>query len=41
MRFTDVSQILAASIVRAMMVEAAGTSQTSVNFYYTKRCNMP
>jgi hypothetical protein len=30
-------EVLAASIVRAMMMEAANTSETSVNFYQTTR----
>jgi hypothetical protein len=35
---TDVSEVLAASIIRAMMVES--TSETSENFYQTTwRCN--
>jgi hypothetical protein len=33
-KFTDVSEVLAASIIRAMMA-AASTSETSVNFYQT------
>jgi hypothetical protein len=33
MRPTDVSEVLAASILGALMVEAAGISETSVNFY--------
>jgi hypothetical protein len=38
-KFTDVSEVIAASIMRAMiafialMMEAASTSETSVNFY--------
>jgi hypothetical protein len=32
----DVSEVLAASIIRAMM-EAASTSETSINFYQTTR----
>jgi hypothetical protein len=35
-KFTDVSEVLAESIIRAMM-EAASTSKTSVNFYQTTR----
>jgi hypothetical protein len=38
--FTDVSETFAASIIRAMM-EAASTSETSVNFYQTTRRNNP
>jgi hypothetical protein len=39
-KFTDVSVVLAASIIRAMMalmVETASTSATTVNFYQTTR----
>jgi hypothetical protein len=35
-KFTDVSEVLTASIIRAMM-EAARTSETLVNFYQTTR----
>jgi hypothetical protein len=38
-KVTDVSEVLAASIIRAMM-EAASTSETSVNFYQTTRRNI-
>jgi hypothetical protein len=31
----SVSEVLAASIIRAMMMEAASTSETSINFYQT------
>jgi hypothetical protein len=39
----NVSQVLAASIVRAiaLIMEAASTSETSVNFSQTTRCNNP
>jgi hypothetical protein len=42
-KFTDVSEALAASIIRAMrsMMAAASTSETSVNFYPTPRRNIP
>jgi hypothetical protein len=33
-KFTNISEVLAASI-RAMMMEAASTSETSVNFHQT------
>jgi hypothetical protein len=36
-RVIDVSEVCAASIIRAMMMEAAHTSETSVNFYQTTR----
>jgi hypothetical protein len=36
-KFIDVSEVLAASIIRAMMMEAARTSETLVNFYQTTR----
>jgi hypothetical protein len=42
-KFTNVSEVLAAFIIRAkmrgLMMEAASTSETSVNFYETTRCN--
>jgi hypothetical protein len=34
-KFTNVSEVPAASIIRAMMMEAASTSETLVNFYQT------
>jgi hypothetical protein len=37
-KFTDVSEVLAASIIRAMTVS---TSETSENFYHTTRRNFP
>jgi hypothetical protein len=42
-KFTDVSEVLIASIIRKMnlMMEAASTSQTSVKFYQTTRRNIP
>jgi hypothetical protein len=42
--FTDVSEVLAASIIRAMivlMMESARTSETLVIFYQTTRCYNP
>jgi hypothetical protein len=39
--FTDVSEVLAASIITALRMEAANTSETSANFYHTKRLNIP
>jgi hypothetical protein len=43
--FTDVSELLAASIISAMtealMMEAASTTEKPVNFYQTTRCNNP
>jgi hypothetical protein len=46
LKFTDVSEVLPAAIFRAMittalMMEAASTSETSVNFYQSKRHNIP
>jgi hypothetical protein len=37
LKFTDISEEFAASIIRvmALMMEAASTSETSVNFYQT------
>jgi hypothetical protein len=41
-KFTDVSKVLAASIIRAIifLMEAASISETSVNFYQTTRRNI-
>jgi hypothetical protein len=39
-KFADVSEVLAASIIRAML-EAASTSETSADFYRTTRHNNP
>jgi hypothetical protein len=39
--FTEVSDVLAASIIIARMMEAASTSEMSVNFYQTTRRNSP
>jgi uncharacterized membrane protein YfhO len=39
-KFTSISEVVAASIIRAMM-EAASISETVVNFYQTTRCNSP
>jgi hypothetical protein len=39
--FTNVSEVFAASIIRAMMMEAASTSGTSANVYETTRRNNP
>jgi hypothetical protein len=38
--FTIISEVLVASVMRVMM-EAASTSETSVNFYQTTQCNNP
>jgi hypothetical protein len=43
-KFTDVSEVLAASIIRAiiaLMMEASSTCETSVSFCQTTRCNNP
>jgi hypothetical protein len=37
-KFTDVSEVIAASII-ALMMKAANTSEKSVNFYQTTRLN--
>jgi hypothetical protein len=39
--FTNVSEVLAASIIRAMMMEAVQTSETSVSFYQTTQRYSP
>jgi hypothetical protein len=39
-KFTDVSEVLAASIIRAM-TKAANICETSVNFYQTAQHNNP
>jgi hypothetical protein len=36
-KFTDVSEVLAASIIIALMMEAASTSETSVNICQSTR----
>jgi hypothetical protein len=38
---TAVLWVVAACKLIALMMEAAGTFETSVNFYQTKRCNIP
>jgi hypothetical protein len=38
---TDVSEVLTASIVIALMMEAVRTSEMLFNFYETTRCNIP
>jgi hypothetical protein len=41
-KFTDVSEVLTAAIVKsALMMEAASTSEMSVNVYQTTRRNIP
>jgi hypothetical protein len=45
-KFTDVSEALAASIIKAvsaecLMMEGVSTSKTSVNFYQTRQRNSP
>jgi hypothetical protein len=43
-KYTDVSEMLTAFIIKAiifLMMEAASTSETSVNFYQTTRRNNP
>jgi hypothetical protein len=41
-KFTDVAEVLAASIMRAILItEAASISKTSVNFYQITRRNNP
>jgi hypothetical protein len=38
-KFTDISEVFAASIMTILMMEAARTSKTSVNFHQTTRRN--
>jgi hypothetical protein len=38
---TDVSEVLTAYIIIALMMEAGRTSEPSVNFYETTRRNIP
>jgi hypothetical protein len=38
-KFTDVLEVLAASIIIALMTKAASTSEASVNFYQTTQRN--
>jgi hypothetical protein len=42
-KFTDVSEVLAASVIRpiTLMMEAASPSERSVNFYHTTQRNNP
>jgi hypothetical protein len=40
-KFADVSDVIAASIIITLMIEAARTSETSVNFCETTRRNIP
>jgi hypothetical protein len=43
-KFTDVSAVLTASIIRAiiaLMMDEVSTTETSVNFYQTTRRNIP
>jgi hypothetical protein len=37
----EISEVLAAPIFRALMVETASTSETSVNFYQSAQCYNP
>jgi hypothetical protein len=39
--FSNVSKVLTASIIIALMMEAVNTSETSINFYQTTWCNIP
>jgi hypothetical protein len=38
-KFTNISEVLAASIIRAMIMEAESTSETSVNYQTTQHNN--
>jgi hypothetical protein len=40
-KVTDVSVVLTASIIMALMVKAVNASETSVTFYQTTCCNIP
>jgi hypothetical protein len=37
---TDVSEVLTFSIIIALLMEAVSTSETSVTFYHSTRCNI-
>jgi hypothetical protein len=39
-KFTDVSEVLTASLIIAMMMEAVNTSEASVHFYQIIRRNI-
>jgi hypothetical protein len=41
LKLTDVSEVVTTSIIRAMMMEAASTSETWVSFYKTTWHNIP
>jgi hypothetical protein len=41
LKFIDVSKVLTAFIIIAVMTETASTSETSVNFYHTSWRNIP
>jgi replication fork clamp-binding protein CrfC len=40
-KFSDVTEVLAPSNIRALMMESASTSKTSVKFYQTTRHTIP
>jgi hypothetical protein len=40
-KFTDVSEVFVASIIRALTKKAGSTSETWVNFYEITRRNIP
>jgi hypothetical protein len=39
--YTDVSEVLAVFTIKAMVMEAVGTSETSAKVYQTTRCYKP
>jgi hypothetical protein len=41
LKLADISGVVTASIIRALMMETASTSETSVNFYQTIWRNIP
>jgi hypothetical protein len=40
-KLTDISEVIIADIINALMMEAVSTSETSVSFYETARSNIP
>jgi hypothetical protein len=40
-KLTDILEVITASIIRVMMMEAVSTSETTVNFHETAWCKIP